>query len=354
MKQGSTLYYLHTDLLGSSSVTSDAGGTNVGTQVYFPFGTPRASTGNLQTDFTFTGQKIDASDGLMYYGARYYDAALGRFISADTIVPDPKRPEGLNRYAYVFNNPLRFSDPSGHCPKPSANSGDVICVESFIPVGFSAIEPTGTIGFKGDRRSFSADSDPTQDASEGGSRFYVLISVNEGPTYGTKIEEGYHNTELVIGDKAVAYNRPVRSNKIEVTVLDGELIKIEYSIRCSIGCDLADIGPNGTIHLDPAGNNSYSSTGDVKPFPNLAGYKYHNGELMQMLFEWQNFSPQEINSGKGKFSTGMNQGEFGGYLRWGRDNNGYYYIKWDWEGNYTSGSRCTSAANGIGGGCREN
>jgi len=43
---------------------------------------------------------------------------LGRFLSADTIVPSPGNPQSLNRYAYVYNNPLRFADPSGHWPGP--------------------------------------------------------------------------------------------------------------------------------------------------------------------------------------------------------------------------------------------
>jgi hypothetical protein len=42
---------------------------------------------------------------------------LARFISADTIVPDPANPQALNRYAYVLNNPLRYTDPSGHAEK---------------------------------------------------------------------------------------------------------------------------------------------------------------------------------------------------------------------------------------------
>lgn len=45
---------------------------------------------------------------------RYYDAAQGRFISADTVVPDAKDPQSLNRYAYVRNNPIIYSDPDGH------------------------------------------------------------------------------------------------------------------------------------------------------------------------------------------------------------------------------------------------
>jgi hypothetical protein len=47
-------------------------------------------------------------------GARWYDPALGRFISPDSIVPQPGNPQSLNRYSYVLNNPLKYTDPSGH------------------------------------------------------------------------------------------------------------------------------------------------------------------------------------------------------------------------------------------------
>ena len=48
------------------------------------------------------------------YNARYYDPALGRFLAADSMVPDPANPQSLNRYSYTLNNPLRYTDPSGH------------------------------------------------------------------------------------------------------------------------------------------------------------------------------------------------------------------------------------------------
>ena len=52
----------------------------------FPFGATRYTSGTLNTDERFTGQRLDQS-GLYYYGARYYDATIGRFISADTAAP---------------------------------------------------------------------------------------------------------------------------------------------------------------------------------------------------------------------------------------------------------------------------
>jgi hypothetical protein len=51
----------------------------------------------------------------VYLRARYYDPTVGRFLTADSIVPDPFSSQGWNGYTYVANNPLRFVDPSGHC-----------------------------------------------------------------------------------------------------------------------------------------------------------------------------------------------------------------------------------------------
>jgi RHS repeat-associated protein len=98
-------------------------------QTYFPYGAPRTTEGSaLPTDYTFTGQKNDASTDLMFYGARYYDTSLGRFTQPDTIVPSPLNPQSLNRFSYVYNNPIRFMDPSGHVPTceddPACGDGD--------------------------------------------------------------------------------------------------------------------------------------------------------------------------------------------------------------------------------------
>ena len=51
--------------------------------------------------------------GLYFYNARYYDATIERFISPDSVIPDRTDPQAFNRYSYVVNNPLRYTDPSG-------------------------------------------------------------------------------------------------------------------------------------------------------------------------------------------------------------------------------------------------
>jgi RHS repeat-associated protein len=115
MRQGDVVYYVHTDHLGSTSLTTDQNQQVVARQLYHPYGTPRWSQGTLPTDYTFTGQRLDGGIGLMHYGARFYSPRLGRFVSADSIVPEPGDPQDFNRYAYVRNNPLRYRDPNGHC-----------------------------------------------------------------------------------------------------------------------------------------------------------------------------------------------------------------------------------------------
>jgi len=84
----------------------------VGRQRYTPYGQVRYQWGSLPTTYNFTGQRLDGDTGLLYYGARYYDPALMRFVQADTLVPEPGNPQSLNRYAYVLNNPLKYTDPT--------------------------------------------------------------------------------------------------------------------------------------------------------------------------------------------------------------------------------------------------
>jgi RHS repeat-associated protein len=111
MREGTDLKYTHQDHLTSTSVMTDSSGDSLGAIKYLPFGECRNSP-PYPTDILFTGQRLDET-GLYYYGARYYDATIGRFISADTIIPNPANPQSYNRYSYCLNNPLKYIDPSG-------------------------------------------------------------------------------------------------------------------------------------------------------------------------------------------------------------------------------------------------
>ena len=71
-------------------------------------------SGGAASKFQYTGQERDAETGLHYYNARYYDPHIRRFTQPDDIIQNVYNPQGLNRYSYVWNNPLKYIDPTGH------------------------------------------------------------------------------------------------------------------------------------------------------------------------------------------------------------------------------------------------
>ncbi len=116
-----------TDALGSVLETISAAANTAsvqGNQVYSPYGSSRYQQGTMGTAKGFTGQYNDSVSGLDYYGSRYYDPVVGRFISADALDGNIA---GMDPYAYVGGNPETFSDPSGqrYAPPPGGGgSGD--------------------------------------------------------------------------------------------------------------------------------------------------------------------------------------------------------------------------------------
>ncbi len=168
VKRGNDLFHLHCDHLGSTSLTTDGAGAATASRAYYAYGAERAASGVLQIDHTFTGQKRD-STGLMYYNARYYDPALGTFISPDPIIPDPGMVIDYNRFLYVRGNPFKYTDPSGRdlvCIKggPSGMNADknaffLWCLEVAIRAGWDE-EKHGPIHFiDNDKASTAAVAD---------------------------------------------------------------------------------------------------------------------------------------------------------------------------------------------------
>ena len=104
--------YYHSDHLGSSSVLTDELGGISGEMQYYPYGTVFLDTRVDVTPHTYTGQEEDGETGLYYYGARYYDSALGKFASPDPLL-DHMISQDLNTYQYARGNPLSFIDPDG-------------------------------------------------------------------------------------------------------------------------------------------------------------------------------------------------------------------------------------------------
>jgi RHS repeat-associated protein len=122
---GEDVFYLHHDHLGSPSVItdgSDAPGEVVKRQRFSPFGAPEVDTAGAENVSTgFAGLEADSDTGLVNMRGRLYDPELGRFVSADPFTPAADWTQGLNRYAYVFNNPLNQTDPSGFAPPETSD-----------------------------------------------------------------------------------------------------------------------------------------------------------------------------------------------------------------------------------------
>jgi len=116
MRKGSTsFYWLLSDHLGSTSKVATATGALHSQQLYKAWGESRYASGTLPTRYTYTGQYSYASDfGLVFYGSRFYDPLLGRFASPDSIIPQNQGTLAWDRYAYVNNSPLNYTDPTGH------------------------------------------------------------------------------------------------------------------------------------------------------------------------------------------------------------------------------------------------
>jgi len=117
MRDNGTLYFLLSDHLGSTNLTLDSSGNRLDPNAelrYKPYGDTRYNGGGQKTNYRFTGQRWDQGHGLYWYNSRWFDPLVGRFMQADSIVPDPGNPQALNRYSYVRNNPLKYTDPTGH------------------------------------------------------------------------------------------------------------------------------------------------------------------------------------------------------------------------------------------------
>jgi RHS repeat-associated protein len=115
MSDNGTVRYFVTDHLGSTIKLINTDGSEYSEMYYLAWGSDKLTPPDLGTSFKYTGQR-QAEAGLYYYNARWYDPKTGRFIQADTDVPESQGSTlGFDRYAYVGNNPVNHIDPSGHC-----------------------------------------------------------------------------------------------------------------------------------------------------------------------------------------------------------------------------------------------
>jgi len=114
--------HFHLDHLGTPRLVTDDNGVKIGIHAYYPFGAELNLSPNEQPSelMKFTGHERDLlasnPNTLDYMHARYDMATMGRFLSIDPVLDQKsvlRNPQAWNRYAYVRNNPLRLTDPTG-------------------------------------------------------------------------------------------------------------------------------------------------------------------------------------------------------------------------------------------------
>ncbi len=115
---GTATSYYHTDTLGSTRLVTDGLKNILFSDNYQPFGQDNGTPTGSQT-YKFTGKPYSSATGLYYYGARWYDPSIGRFISPDPDSGQIYNPQSLNPYIYVMNSPTRLVDPDGAAPVDS-------------------------------------------------------------------------------------------------------------------------------------------------------------------------------------------------------------------------------------------
>ena len=135
-------HYLHRDYLGSILAISDASGNIEEQRQFGAWGTVDRflnSSGNAGSfdhqsllGRGYTGHEHFFEVGLIHMNGRMYDATLGRFLSPDNYVQEPFNTQSYNRYGYVFNNPLMFTDPSGEFAEGLAPWAISLIVGGFL------------------------------------------------------------------------------------------------------------------------------------------------------------------------------------------------------------------------------
>ena len=130
----STVLYYHQDQLGSTRALTNSTGTVVATYGYDAYGNITGTTGSVTNPFQYAGQYTDAESGLQYMHARYYDPAIGQFISRDPLVTLTRQ-----AYGYTGGDPINRTDRSG------LDTGG-ICLSGSVFGGFGGLGEVCLVG----------------------------------------------------------------------------------------------------------------------------------------------------------------------------------------------------------------
>jgi RHS repeat-associated protein len=181
--------YLHRDYQGSIVAITDHVGNTIEKRLYDAWGQAikiedgqgNSLAGFVVLDRGYTGHEHLQSVGLIHMNARLYDPKLHRFLQPDNFIQDPSNTQNFNRYGYVLNNPLKYTDPSGEViPLVAIGIGAFIAALTYTVTALVADVPFTVGGLAGSAFNGAVSSGITFGIGEGVAtikNFYAMATV---------------------------------------------------------------------------------------------------------------------------------------------------------------------------------
>ncbi|MBG2877657.1 RHS repeat-associated core domain-containing protein, partial [Proteus alimentorum] len=232
--ENNSLRYSYDDGIGNSGLETDGQGQLVSYEEYYPYGGTAiwSSENAVEADYKtirYSGKEKD-STGLYYYGYRYYQPWIGRWLSADPA----GTVDGLNLYRMVRNNPVTLQDPDGRAPTPSTASTSATTNEHFInrlPTSFHEMK--------------------TDDWGESS----IKWSEAWNQKYSQDFKRETHYTASKLGRHFMLYSTSDFQSKQLIVRSHGAFDLYSKAVPIPDGVTLEFLNPHRTILLDPSIDN---------------------------------------------------------------------------------------------------
>ncbi len=244
---GETITYIHTDVSGSPLAATNANGNVVWKENYRAYGERQLEQpGSEGQGQWFHGKEADATTGLQYFGARYYDPAVGRFMGVDPVGFQEDNLHSFNRYAYGNNNPVKYLDPDG-----------MQAQEQVWNVVFN----TNRLGFGADgREGFRAAVAGIANGYIEGMSYIALVAIG-GPEFGTaKALMGTAGVAKTAATEATAVTKisfGARATKNSATQLNVDLTQTQAIDNLAANGFSKALSKDGTVTIMNKGEKTY-------------------------------------------------------------------------------------------------
>lgn len=225
-----TTYYV-TDAQGTVVAKMDTGSNVTYDATYRPYG--KQQNGSPQAGPGYTGHENDPSTGLVYMQARYYDPGVGRFLSRDPVAFAGGNVFKINAYAYVSDNPILYTDPTGMVQDSSEYSSEYSMASPGFPadqgepIYMGGSDKTGNESVTMVNTSSNSGSNSSNESGNSGNVYVFVYYKNEYGVYSHTaivIQSSDGNTLFVVQAKpsnqahiggAIAWERPSRSDSAQ-------------------------------------------------------------------------------------------------------------------------------------------